>query len=77
MFRYLCDVEVRINVRRWYLCQKEFFTDNLLVRIYFIIEMAEWISLAAWEFEFPITGTCATWRCASTCGTLASDVLSL
>ena len=33
--------------------QKEFFIDNLLVRIHFIIEMIRWTGLAPWEFEFP------------------------
>ena len=33
--------------------EREFFTDNLLVRIHFIIEMIGWTGLAPWEFEFP------------------------
>ena len=32
---------------------REFFIDNLLVRIHFIIVMIRWTSLAPWEFEFP------------------------
>jgi len=32
--------------------EREFFIDNLLVRIQFIIEMIWWISLALCEFEF-------------------------
>ena len=33
------------------LSQREFFTDNLLVRIHFIIVMIWWTGLAPWEFE--------------------------
>ena len=31
---------------------EEFFIDNLLVRIHFIIVMIRWTGLAPWEFEF-------------------------
>ena len=37
--------------------RKEFFTDNLLVRIRFIIEMIWWNGLSPWEFEFPFPGS--------------------
>ena len=30
--------------------EREFFIDNLLVRIHFIIVMIEWTGLAPWEF---------------------------
>jgi len=30
--------------------ERDFFIDNLLVRIYYIIEMIEWTGLAPWEF---------------------------
>ena len=33
--------------------KREFFIDNLLVRIHFIIEMIWWTGLAPWGFEFP------------------------
>ena len=33
--------------------EREFFFDNLLVRIHFIIVMIRWTGLAPWEFEFP------------------------
>ena len=33
--------------------EREFFTDNLLVQIYFIIEMIWWTGLAPWKVEFP------------------------
>ena len=37
--------------------EREFFIDNLLVRIHLIIEMIWRTSLAPWEFEFPFTGS--------------------
>ena len=33
--------------------EREFFIDNLLVRIHVIIVMIRWTGLAPWEFEFP------------------------
>jgi len=36
--------------------ERDFFVDNLLVRIHFIIEMIWWTGLAPWEFEFPFPG---------------------
>ena len=32
--------------------EREFFVDNLLVRIHFIIEMTWWTGLAPWEFKY-------------------------
>ena len=37
--------------------KKEFFIDNLLVRIHLIIGMIRWTGLAPWEFEFPFPGS--------------------
>jgi len=37
--------------------ETEFFIDNLLVRIHFIIVMIRWTGLAPWEFEFPFPGS--------------------
>jgi len=37
--------------------QKEFFIENLLVRIHCIIVMVRWTGLAPWEFEFPFPGS--------------------
>ena len=37
--------------------EREFFIDNLLVRIHFIIVMLSWTGLARWEFEFPFPGS--------------------
>jgi len=39
------------------LSEREFFIDNLLVRIKFIIEMIWWTGLAPWEFEVPFPGS--------------------
>ena len=39
---------------------REFFVDNLQVRINFIIEMIRWTGLAPWEFEFPFPGSLAS-----------------
>jgi len=40
--------------------EREFFIDNLLVRIHFIIEMIRWTGLAPWEFKFPFPGSLAS-----------------
>jgi len=37
--------------------EREFFNDNLLVRVHFIIVMIRWTGLAPWEFEFPFPGS--------------------
>ena len=37
--------------------EREFFIDNLLVRIHFIIEMIRWTGLASWKFEFAFPGS--------------------
>jgi len=42
------------------LTEREFFLDNLLVRIHFIIVMIRWTGLAPWEFEFPFPGSLAS-----------------
>ena len=36
--------------------QREFFIDNLLVRIHCIIVLIWWTGIAPWEFEFPFPG---------------------
>jgi len=38
-------------------CEREFFIDNLLVRIHFSIVMIRWTGLAQWKFEFPFPGS--------------------
>ena len=43
--------------------EREFFVDNLLDQIHFIIVMIRWTGLAPWEFEFPILPRWG-WRCA-------------
>ena len=40
-----------------YVAEKEFFMDDLLVRIHFIIVMIRWTGLAPWEFKFPFPVT--------------------
>ena len=35
---------------------REFFIDNLLVQIHFIIDMLWWTGLALWGFKFPFSG---------------------
>ena len=37
--------------------EREFFIDNLLVRIHLIIVMIRWTGLAPSEFEFPFPGS--------------------
>ena len=44
-------------MRRGQVCtEREFFVDNLLVRVHFIIEMIWWTGLASCEFEFLFLG---------------------
>ena len=47
----LCSAGHSVDYR-----EREFFIDNLLVRIHFIIEMIRWTGLAPWEFQFPFSG---------------------
>ena len=37
--------------------ERQFFIENLLVRIHFIIVMIRWTGLAPWDFEFPLSGS--------------------
>jgi len=37
--------------------EREFFIDNLLVRVHLIIVMVRWTGLAPWEFDFPFPGS--------------------
>ena len=39
------------------LVEREFFIDNLLVRLHFIVVMIRWTGHAPWEFEFPFPGS--------------------
>ena len=45
------------SVGRLLVSEREFFIDNLLVRIHLIIVMIRWTGLAPWEFEFPFPGS--------------------
>ena len=47
----------RKSVREGVRDQREFFIENLLVRIHFIIVMIRWTGLAPWEFAFPFPGS--------------------
>ena len=38
-------------------CEREFYIDNLLVRVHFVIVMIRWTGLAPWEFEPPFPGS--------------------
>jgi len=40
--------------------EREFFIDNLLVRINFIIVIIRWTGFVPWEFEFPFPGSLAS-----------------
>jgi hypothetical protein len=50
-----CDVrwDVRAPPKQVPPLSREFFVDNLLVRIHSVIEMIWWTGFALWEFEFP------------------------
>ena len=37
--------------------EREFFIENLQVRIHFIIVMIRWTGIAPWDFEFPFPGS--------------------
>ena len=51
-----CQADARV-CRNFTSCrERDFFIDNLLARIHFMIEMILWTSLAPWEFEFPPRG---------------------
>ena len=49
--------EARAQLRTPTPREREFFIDNLLVRVHFIIVMIRWTGLAPWEFEFPFPGS--------------------
>jgi len=52
------DVKISLqDVCARFISKREFFIDNLLVRIRFIVVMIMWTGLAPYEFEFPIPGS--------------------
>ena len=59
--RYFPEEAERTEAQLWryFGCgvEREFFIDNLLVRIHFIIAMIRWTGLAPWEFDFPFPGS--------------------
>ena len=52
-------LEVFDQLRLLLLREREFFIDNLLVRVHFINVMVRWTGLAPWEFEFRCCSTLA------------------
>jgi len=48
------DLLVKVTLKHH---EREFFIDNLLVRIHFIIVMNRWTGLAPCEFGFPSPGS--------------------
>ena len=51
------SIAEEIRHRRCVPREREFFIDNLLVRIHYIIVMMKWTGLAPWEYEFPFPGS--------------------
>ena len=49
--------EAHLRVPTRPVLEREFFIDNLLVRIHFIIVMIRWTGLAPWGFELPFPGS--------------------
>jgi len=45
------------RVREAQVRERDFFIDNLLVRIHYIIVMIRWTGLAPWEFQLPFPGS--------------------
>ena len=45
------------NAFNWSAPETDFFLDNLLVRIHFIVQMIWKTGLGPWEFEFPFPGS--------------------
>ena len=56
---YEKEVRVEVPVERVSrpTSEREFFIDNLLVRIHSITEMIWWTGLVLWKFEFPFPGS--------------------
>ena len=50
LFVFVPPVRNAHDCRVW--TETEFYIDNLLVRIHFIIEMIWWTGLVPWEFAF-------------------------
>ena len=56
--------------------KSDFFMDNLLVRIHFIIAMIRWTGLAPWELEFPFPGSLtSTFLCLSVTGSRGASLI--
>ena len=50
----------------WEGSEREFFIDDLLVRIHFIIVMIRWTGLAPWEWKVSLFGGVVRWGQAGT-----------
>ena len=48
---FICNHGMLSENKGYVFVERDFFTDTLLVRIHFIIEMTRWTGLASWEFE--------------------------
>ena len=57
IYRYPVQVKQLVEMFPMLDSEREFFVDNLLVRIHFIIVMIRWTGLAPLEFEFPFPGS--------------------
>jgi len=53
----VCCPRASERVRQRACGEREFFIDNLLVRIHFIFVMIRWTGLAPWGFELPFPGS--------------------
>ena len=45
--------------------EREYFIDNLLVRLHFSIVIVRWTGLAPWNFEFPVPNSLTSSRSAA------------
>jgi len=58
LFQLSAGLEVGLTSSRYYLeVEKEFFIDNLLVRIHRIVVKIRWAGLAPYKFETPFPGS--------------------
>jgi hypothetical protein len=56
--------------------EREFFIDDLLFRIHFIIVMIRWTGPAPWQFEFPFPGSLTSAFLGRAATSLSQDRLS-
>jgi len=53
----ISTIDAELGGTKVRLPEREFFIDNLLVRIHLIILMIRWTGLAPWEFGFTFPGS--------------------